>query len=626
MPVLRQGLRQLGGASRHSVGLGRRNNHQQPTTIMSALSQVQTFKPRKGQQDLIKYLPQIQRGDVLSVQWPTGYGKSIGFALAWKHCHEKEIANRFLLVVANDTQRQQVINDFVGDCDLVSAPIPGGVWSFNRTAQDLFTARKGNAIVFVCSVNQLEYSMARGGVNTLGDLLNTPGTSWMLGFDEYHHYAEAMAWGESAKLAMQHASFCLAMSATPYRRGAATVFPAPELVVTYGQAKQEQAVKPIVCHSFEYEVTVIEDGRDVTTYTTTELQQIANGCVDQWEERKNIRYSPQYLHPLILHPLRRLREKRAATGKRLQMLVRAMSCRHAKMVCEQIRTFADGLSVDWIGTNGRDEKENRDVLRRFCPPKGRDNVRPPAELDVLVQVSMAGEGFDSVNVCEIVDLFPVSSRALSGRATQDKQFYGRGARVVRGCDDLVLCINVPSDHPLHAWAGCELDAWMDASGESGEEVCPGPKTAEKNFDPWDFPELSKQREIELITVITDQQMFDAFSAEVCRRRGYDIKSDRSEIESLFLFAANSVAQRESAQARQFQIREYLDGLVGRIALVRAKQTEEVSGAVIGRFKKEANSAIKRQFGKPREEMDEAELERAAIWLRNYFEGLKGLGI
>jgi hypothetical protein len=74
------------------------------------------------------------------------------------------------------------------------------------------------------------------------------------------------------------------------------------------------------------------------------------------------------------------------------------------------------------------------------------------------------------------------------------------------------------------------------------------------------------------------------------------------------------------------VREYLDALVGRIALVRAKLTEEVSGAVIGRFKKEANAAIKRQFGRGREEMTEEELEAAASWLRNYFQSLRGLGI
>lgn len=531
------------------------------------------------------------------------------------------------MIVANDTQRQQIVNDFAGDCLLVGAPCDGGVWSFERSAGDLRMARLGEVHVFVCTVQQLEASMSRGGLNTLKDLLQVQGTKWLVGFDEFHHYGEAMAWGDAAKLAMEHAEFSLAMSATPYRRGADTIFPESRLCVSYREAEEGRCVKPMVCHSYEYSVAVIQDGEEVANYTTTELHRMADGELDQWEERKNIRYSPQYLHPLIIHPIRRLREMRAQTGKRLQMLVRAMSCRHAKMVCEQIKQFADGLSVDWIGTgiSGRSDKENRQILTKFCPPKNTQGKRPDADIDVLVQVSMAGEGFDSVNVCEIIDLFPVSSRALSGRATQDKQFYGRGARIVSGAENLALSVNVPSDHPLHAWAGRSLATWMDACG-SGNEAKPQEAPEAPAFDPWDFPELSKEREIELITVITDKRSFEAFKEEASKRRGYDPVNDEAELAELYKIGQNAFQKEQSKQARSFQVREYLDALVGRIALIRAKQSEEVSGTVIGRFKKEANTAIKKQFGRSREEMTDDELETAAVWLRNYFQSLKGIGL
>jgi len=583
------------------------------------------FTPRKGQQDLIEYLPGIQAGDTLSVQWPTGYGKSIGFALVWKHCHKEGIANRLLLVVANDTQRQQIINDFAGDCGLVGAPCEGGVWSFERSAGDLRMARLGEVHVFVCTVQQLDASMSRGGLNTLKDLLMTAGTKWMIGFDEFHHYGEAMAWGESAKLAMQHSAFTLAMSATPYRRNVDTVFPEPRLSVSYKEGVDSGCLKPMICHSYEYSVAVIQDGEEVASYTTTELNRIATGDINQWEERRNIRYSPQYLHPLIIHPIRRLREGRAMTGKKLQMLVRAMSCRHAKMLCEQIRIFADGLTVDWIGTNGRSDRENRAVLNKFCPKKNRHGVRPEPEIDVLVQVSMAGEGFDSINVAEIVDLFPVSDRALSGQATQDKQFYGRGARIVRGAENVPCCVNVPSDHPLHAWAGKFLTGWMDSSGdENSAESSDKPGT--DNFDPFDFPDLPKEREIELITVITDQAHFEAFKLEAAKRRGYDPIKDNDELAMLFKVGANACAKQESKQMRAFQVREYLDAIIGRIALVKAKQTEEVNGAVVGRFKKDVNTRIKQMFGRSRDEMSEEELENCSQMLKRELLSMKGLGL
>jgi len=583
------------------------------------------FTPRKGQQDLIEYLPGIQAGDTLSVQWPTGYGKSIGFALVWKHCHKEGIANRLLLVVANDTQRQQIINDFAGDCGLVGAPCEGGVWSFERSAGDLRMARLGEVHVFVCTVQQLDASMSRGGLNTLKDLLMTAGTKWMIGFDEFHHYGEAMAWGESAKLAMQHSAFTLAMSATPYRRNVDTVFPEPRLSVSYKEGVDSGCLKPMICHSYEYSVAVIQDGEEVASYTTTELNRIATGDINQWEERRNIRYSPQYLHPLIIHPIRRLREGRAMTGKKLQMLVRAMSCRHAKMLCEQIRIFADGLTVDWIGTNGRSDRENRAVLNKFCPKKNRHGVRPEPEIDVLVQVSMAGEGFDSINVAEIVDLFPVSDRALSGQATQDKQFYGRGARIVRGAENVPCCVNVPSDHPLHAWAGKFLTGWMDSSGDENNAEGSG-KPGTDNFDPFDFPDLPKEREIELITVITDQAHFEAFKLEAAKRRGYDPVKDNDELAMLFKVGANACAKQESKQMRAFQVREYLDAIIGRIALVKAKQTEEVNGAVVGRFKKDVNTRIKQMFGRSRDEMSEEELENCSQMLKRELLSMKGLGL
>ena len=583
------------------------------------------FSLRKGQQDLVEYLPQIKRGDCLTIQWPTGYGKSIGFALAWKHCHAFGIANRFLLVVANDTQRQQIITDFAGDCTMVDAPCPDGVWSFDRSGADLRMAKIGDVLVFVSTVQQLEASMARGGLNTLKDMLQTPGTSWMIGFDEFHHYGESMAWGDAAKMAMNHSAFTVAMSATPYRRGADTIFQPPELVVTYKEARDSGCVKPVVCHSYEYAVAVIEEGKEVMNYTTSELQSLADGQIDVWEERKNIRYSPQYLHPLIVHPLRRLRERRAMTGKRLQMLVRAMSCRHAKMLCDQIKLFAEGLETDWIGTNGRSEKENRAALTRFCPPKNKEGKRPDPSIDVLVQVAMAGEGFDSINVCEIIDLFPVGKAALSGKATQDKQFYGRGARIIAGCDGEVLRVNVPSDHPLHAWAGKSLSEWMDSSGGKVE-----PRETEKtplpNLDFFDFPELPKQREIELMTIIKDTKHFQGFAQKCAEGAGYDIERDRDILVRLYLDTGNVIATEQSKQARAFQVREYLDSVVGRCALIKAKQCQEISGAVIGRYKKEVNAAIKRQFGKPRDEMTEEELEATAGWLHNYLKSMKGLGI
>ncbi len=591
------------------------------------MSSLASFEPRKGQRDLIEYLPLLKAGDRLSVQWPTGYGKSIGFALAWKHCYRQEIANRLLLIVANDTQRQQIINDFAGDCAWVDAPCNGGIWSFERSASDIQAAIRKTAEVFVCTVQQLEASN-RGGLNTLKELLTCGGTRWMTGFDEFHHYGEDMPWGDAAKSSMQYSAFTMAMSATPYRRGADIIFPEPRHVVTYAQAVREKAIKPMVCHSYEYKVTV-NDQDGESSYTTTELLDMAPEGIDQWEERKNIRYSPQYIHPLILHPLTRLMQKRAESGQRLQMLIRAMSCRHAEMICRQVRTYLDnGVRVDWIGTgpHGRDQEANDSIRLDFCPAKIK-GVRPAPSLDILVQVSMAGEGFDSINVAEIVDLFPVSKKAASGRATADKQFYGRGSRLISKSPDMRLHVSVPSDHPLHVWAGLELHQWMDSSGEN---VIPKSDEEDKerqipDIDLFEFPDLPRKREIELLNITMEDEHFKAFAREAAVRRGYDLSQDKSELFELYKKVAMGVAAEQSEQARLVQAKEGLDAIVARIGYVLASQTTEINGTVIGRFKKQINEKVVRRFGKRRDGMLLEDVELAHTWLQNYLRSLKSPG-
>ena len=579
-----------------------------------------TFVPRKGQQELIESLPNIATGDILSVQWPTGYGKSIGFALAWKHCKEQGIANRMLFVVANDTQRQQVINDFSGDCKLVNASCAGGINAFDRSAGSLREARAGNVEVFVCTVHALEASN-RGGLNTIRDLLETPGTKWMLGFDEYHHYGEDMAWGNAAKSYIELSSFTLAMSATPYRRGADTIFPKPDLVVTYQDGVEQSAVKPMICHTYHYEVTCISTNGEAKNYQTNEL--INEGDVhdlDKWEERKSIRYSSQYIHPLILNPLARLNGKRAETGKPLQMIIRAMSCAHAETLCYQVKELSGHLTVDWIGTgfNGRAKEVNRKILAAFCPPKDEDGNRGESTIDVLVQVSMAGEGFDSVNVAEIVDLYPSSLKAKDGRATQDKQFYGRGSRFIKGTNT-VLHINVPTDHPLHKWGGSNLHEWMDAEGAVVAPRESNQREGEYEFNLLDFPEPPEfKREIELLEISEDNEHYKSFARQAATRRGYDLKKDADELMSLFCGTAQVAQEKQSRQLQTAELKQYIDDAVGSLALIKAKRkttTKGVYGKLIGKFKKEINTEIMREMGKGRGDMILEELKQVASLLK-----------
>lgn len=591
---------------------------------MSTMSQEKNstgFVPRKGQQDLIEWLPQnIQTGGHVSIQWPTGYGKSIGFAAVWKEAFARNICNRFLLVVANDAQRDQAINDFAGDCELVGAPCDGGIWSFRREARDIKVAMAGSCPVMVTTVQQLHASIRGGGLNTMSELLGLSGTRWFVGFDEYHHYGEGMEWGEAAKGAVSLASYTAAMSATPWRRGADTMFTKPDLVVTYSEAVEEGALKPMLCHSYEYKVTAIVDGEPVE-YLSSELVNLAAdvGGLDKWEERKSIRYSAQYIHPMIIHPVDRLRTHRVSFPW-YQMLVRAMSCNHAKTVCEQIKSLAPDLRCDWVGTGpfGRTDNENAEIRRKFCPPKNRDGIRPKPELDVLVNVSMAGEGFDSVYVSEIVDLFPVSIKAKDFRATQDRQFYGRASRAIRQAPGARATVSVPTDHPLAIFAGGYLHEWMDTPGK--ELSAPKKREPVEDGEWCDFPPLPEKRVVSLECVNRETGAWKRVKEDQYPETSYEDMSpaQREHIDNLVRGGLESIAKKESDQMRMDQILQGLDAMVGRLAYHLAKNGAEVNRADIGRHKKSINSDLLRRFG-PRESltMDQAEsaYEYARGWLR-----------
>lgn len=589
---------------------------------MQTLPFSKNFVPRKGQADLIKHLETIKDGGQLTAQWPMGYGKSLGFALVWKKCVEKQIANRLLMVVANDCQRNQIINDFASECEIVGAPCPGGVWDFERSARDLRACQKGTCVVFVCTIHQME-AACRGGVNVMKDLLTTEGTAWCIGFDEYHHYALDMAWGDAVVSYLKFASFCVAMSATPYRRNDDTVFGSPNLSVTYTEANHEGAVKTMVCHSYEYMVTAVMPDNEVRNYTTSELIQQAPEGLDSWEERKGIRYSPQYIHPLIITPLQRLQQRRVETGLKLQALFRAMSCLHAKMVCEQIKALIGNepgaLTVDWVGTgiNGRADYENAKIKAMFCPKK-IDGKRPPPSLDILVSVNSTNEGFDSIPVCEIIDLFPVSKKALLGVANQDKQFYGRGSRIVAGAEKVPCVINIPTDHPLSEYAGKKLHAWLDSNGDSGAPICEAANGALPEFDLFRLPELPKRRDVELVEITED---FKQRLLAAARADGYAGEVNDETLEKWARRSMQIIGQKESEKLHVGQLLESIDFLVGRAALIKAKTMPEVNGSVIGRFKKQINSELKRRFGE-REALLPDELVRVHNYIKNIIEGMR----
>lgn len=596
------------------------------------------FSPRPGQSRLIDWmLDHVESVAKLCVRWPGGYGKTIGIALAYMILRQFGRVNRMLVVVANDQQRVQFRRDFPATCRRIGLSIRCDcVWDFDKSARAIRTSMLNRCEVFVATI-QMVSATNKKATDSLLDLLGD-GNHWMLAADEYHHYAQEKDWGKSLQRVVDNVQFSLAMSATPTRDGSATIFGDPDLVVTYREAVDQGAVKKLWLRRYHYTVKATTGDGGEVEYTTDELrQQLDNESLSDFEERVGLRYTTRYIHPMILEPLLRLQNRRAATGKPLQMLVRAMSCRHAKHVCEVVQKVSPGLRVDWVGSgpSGRPDDVNAAVIERFVPPASSD-----PQLDVLVQVQKVGEGSDSVMVCEIVDLALAN---IDGAANQLKQFIFRGSRFIPAVDSSQqFCnVNVPSDAKLagleqdDGLIGVSLMDWIDGdysrSGALQDEQEGPPQDGDFNPAPDDFLSIVVRRDAELTEVTDDiKEHFMAFVSNmnagvVDSALQWDVENNPDHLEyakRAYLVVANEHASEMDSQARLEQRSQRFDSEVGRLASqgakIIAKATGvEITGKLIGKLAKRINSNLKASIGQGREAWLDEDFDHAGRILHRW---------
>lgn len=579
-------------------------------------------KLRKGQQELLEYCKET-KSKQLNVKWPGGYGKSLGIALAFRAMLERGNCDRLLIIVANDTQRRQILNDFQQDAADVALNLPI-TWKVSNEISTFRASEKGVSLAFVATIQQISAS-SKASINYIVELMRHHSFRWMVAADEYHHYAEEANWGDSLKLVVAESVFCLATSATPYRDGNATIFGRPDLEVTYAQGVAERALKPIARRCYEYRIDYIDKDGNPIQFTSQDLRLEADAVknIDVFQAKKNLRMSNKYVIPIVSEPLYRLRTRRIQTGKPLQMLVRAMSCEHAQRTCEQIKSLCEDLMVDWIGTgpNGRSDEENQRIIENFCPRKDADGNRPDPSLDVLIQVGMADEGFDSVMVAEIIDLHIVT---LDGASTKTKQFYKRGTRAV---DDEPLYINVGTDHPLAALESNQVQEWLDSDMTISEASKVPKKPEEFNFDEWFLPDSLIESQEEFIDAeLTDLQVDkDPRFAKFCHdfsEKAAPYQPTNDELRNWFRRGLSS-DKDESRSITVEKQRQQISKFVGKIAHAALKRTGvEFERSRIGDYSKRINQMIIRQFNKRREEMLPDELAAVYEWIKELQHSIK----
>jgi superfamily II DNA or RNA helicase len=548
---------------------------------------------------------------------PTGYGKTRVAATSFAILRALDAVDVMVIVVPQVGQASQASEDLPRDLAGLGIQTKTCNIGDNRRLA-LRMCRSGEAVVFVVTVQAIVQS--RSTLEAIQEI--TGGKRCFLVIDEYHHYGIDTAWSREV-LKIGHAAF-LAMSATPERKGEQPIFGAPHVSVSYIEAVDEGAVKPLKLHSYNYRVdfTVRATG-ELLSFTVAELIDEAGNTpeqIERWAAAREARWTPKYVSPLISHPVERLITLYANYGFRAQMIVYALCCSHARVVCEQVRALVpEGMSVDWVGTgrDGRTDDENEQILQRFCPPKNGDGIRPWS-LHVLVCVGMAGEGMD---ICDAAEAVFLTSPGIHNTA---KQKIGRLSRVVKR--QMVGNVNVDAASPWAKFPGQQVMAALDATNGIPEAVeddaeAVSHERTDREYEPIPDGPIVNVEDVLLVDIQSDPEYLfikaevkaqfmregrdEPYSEEIAARAALNYKKQNDE-------RFSATYQREAA-ARQLNARvRKVAGLAVRLSLERGR---EMSRDLPGDFMKRINRAKLGAFG-PVEASTPDELERQNHWVRN----------
>jgi superfamily II DNA or RNA helicase len=429
---------------------------------------------RSGQIQVIEH-PNILNGSKVSVKLPTGYGKTLTACCVYSIRQQAGLSTRLLYIVPRTAQLEQFIQD--GPSDLAKAGVQGNLKimdiGFYPLSKLIKEHRQNKAQIFATTIQNL---ITPTGLNAALTLMESG--QWMITPDEYQHYGKAKTWGMTVNRLLH--TFLLPMSATPYRPKDDSAFGEPDISISYRQAVEEGAIKPLHGHAYQYRVDIIDDNGEIKSFTTGELiNKIGSSdpdVIEKYRVERKMRWSPKYVSPLVRHPVERMESG-------CQVLISAMCVSHADLICGQIKSMFPSLRVDWVGTGkyGRTDDENKEILKKFCPEKDSFGIRVPL-LDVLVHVGLAGEGLDSTHVSEIVFL-----RQANGNNT-DNQIIGRGSRLIPGRKNITCHVNFDNSSTYPSG-----EAIMDAIDDYNFEE---PKKPRNNGDDFDLPALPIEPEIE----------------------------------------------------------------------------------------------------------------------------------
>jgi len=573
-------------------------------SIVRDLSQIKALisgfnqEPRAGQRAVLEELEKAARK--LNIKLPTGYGKTYTALCVYSILKALGEVNRLLVIFPTDAQLLQFQDSAPRTMLKCNITDPRMICDVRFYGANAIKRHMNNSCqAFLITVQSL---IGSRGMDNISMLLQKG--RWMVVVDEYHHYGIDLPFGKAVN-ALQN-EFLLCMSATPNRPNEDSAFGSPDVSVTYREAVAENAVKPLIGHSYHYRIDAINEENEVISLTTEDLIAEAKSdsptAIEKYIYGKKLRLSPKYISPLVCTPISRMISERIRTGYRLQAIIGAMCVSHAEMVCEQVRSLFPDLKVDWVGTgdDGRSQDTNNAILKKFAPTNGDEH-----SLDVLVHVGMGGEGLDTVYVSEVIHLNTASVN------NTNNQENGRAARYLPGVIGHIN-FDAGTGYAKRGYVGNKIMDAMDDMPPSSDDEDPGDDRNNPDQSD-DFYELPASPCIQIINAectsidsgdIEVQHMAEQLVGLVKEYSKEDLGNKESDLWQHAIHGVKLMRARESeihnerASIVQWEdaVKNAMTTITGNIIRILTKSGIRIDKAIAGDIKKRINTKKKSDLG------------------------------
>ena len=352
-------------------------------------NQVGQLTLRKKQKEFVETILSNGKGSYL-LNVPGGYGKTDTVLVAYKLLRERNEVNRFLYVCWGSMRKKEFAEtlqqkldriDYKKSTKYLVTNYDSGV-TLNEHNQNLYEFYLLNAELLIYNLDHVR-TMTQTG-------------RWFIVIDESHHATEENKGGMA--IDQLNYEYRVGLSATPGNVSGQSLINHNNTKIDnivsmdIAEAVKEKAIRAFNYQVANYDVELIDSDNQVKKLTTDEIREWEKETSEKmdstkFEIQKKLRISDRYVHQIFTQALYYYNLWNQYYPDQHKIIVFAPNVITAKYACEIINSIEGKGFADWIGSGfyGRPTEENQKVKKDFSL----------GDLQCLVQVNMAGEGFDA---------------------------------------------------------------------------------------------------------------------------------------------------------------------------------------------------------------------------------------